>query len=282
MGKLITRSRRFVQWLSLVVLNTNFWGGSISAGIGGVSLHSLCVPVMNCEACLLAWLGCPIGRMSEYIAFHSFPWLVLGIVVVIGLAAGRVFCGWVCPLGLVQDLLHKIPVRKIALPRFLGYAKYGFLAVTVIAVAYWFGKERMFFFCNFCPTATLQVVIPGLVMGQDVLSTLSLLLRFAVLALFLVFAALNHRSFCKVMCPIGAMVALTNKFTLFRIRVNDGKCIRCSKCDKACPMDVKVMRCGDSGRSVNRDAECIECLSCQAACPVKAIGNNVPVKLKGD
>ena len=100
------------------------------------------------------------------------------------------------------------------------------------------------------------------------------ILRFSVLAVVLFLAVANHRSFCKIMCPIGAMVALTNKFSFLSLRLDGKTCIHCKKCDQACPMDVAVEPCSVSGRKINRHPECIECLTCEEVCPVTAIGNN--------
>jgi polyferredoxin len=256
-----------------VALNFNFWGIGFSSGF--------CIPVMNCEGCLLSWFACPIGRMSEFIAFREFPILVLIVVLVTGLLMGRFLCGWVCPMGLVQDMLYKIPAPRIRLPRFLTWFKYGSLVITVIVVSFYFGKMVPAFFCQFCPTAALQVVIPDMIRFEDFTLDSGRILRFSVLAAFLVFAVLNHRSFCKVMCPIGAMVALTNKFTLFGIRLDNNKCVHCHKCDRTCPMNVAVEKTAETGKKIDRDPECIQCLTCEHVCPTAAISNNSRLLRKG-
>jgi polyferredoxin len=263
----LTVWRRITQWFSLVALNTNFIGFSS----GG-----WCVPVLNCEACALSWLVCPIGRMSGSIAFHEFPWLVLGIVVVVGLLVGRMFCGWVCPMGLLQDMLYKIPSPKVAIAAGWRWMKYAFLLGGVVLVSYYIGKENnLFFFCHYCPIAALQVVAPAMISTGDYVFDLARTQRFTVLAFILVLAVLNHRSFCKIMCPIGAMQALTNKFSFFRLRMNATGCVHCHRCDKSCPMDVPVEACSRTGRGISRHTECIECLSCQEVCPVSVIRSGV-------
>ena len=69
----------------------------------------------------------------------------------------------------------------------------------------------------------------------------------------------------------GALVALTNKFSLFTLRLRGDQCVTCSQCDRACPMDVPVMANAATERAINRDTECIECLACEAVCPTGAI-----------
>lgn len=309
-----------MQAASLVALNLNLPWWTTAAAEG------YCLPVMNCEACLYAWLGCPIGMIGRSAYYLAFPVVVAVCVLVVGLIMGRFLCGWVCPMGLVQDLVHKIKTPKFHLPRPFAYLKYVFLIVTAIAVPLFFGLrgggvasaaaavgddpfaaldaqmqtgdeggepgsfpyaagipepeyvESPFFFCNFCPTAALQVALPAWIIdGHAYVSARgvgALVLRFGVLALVLVLSVGNHRFFCKVMCPIGALIALANKLTFHKIRLDRETCVSCKKCNKKCPMDVKVMEAQDTGRPVNRDTECIGCLTCEQVCPTEAISNN--------
>lgn len=276
MSMLLITRRRLVQAISLIALNVNFW--VISA------LKIGCVPVMNCEACAVAWFGCPIGMIARSIAFFEFPLIVFACVFGVGLFVGRMFCGWVCPMGFLQDMLYKIPRPKFRLPYFFVWFKYGFLILSVFVVAYVYGSEYEFtklFFCNFCPTAALDVVIPDMIMHQDYHMDSFRILRFSVLAIVLFLGVADHRSFCKVMCPVGALVAVGNKFSLFSLRLNKETCISCAKCNKGCPMGVKVMESPDAtGRAINRSTECIECLKCEQDCPVTAISNNSRVLRK--
>lgn len=268
MSILLTTKRRIVQAVSLVILNTNFWA---------FGRFGMCLPVMNCDACAVAWLGCPIGMIGRSIAYMEFPLAVLICVLVVGSLAGRFFCGWVCPLGFLQDILYKIPWLKFRIPEFLKWAKYGFLLLSVVAVSYFIEdyENSKLFFCRFCPTAAIQVVIPNMIIEDDYYLDSFKILKFSVLLIVLFLAIANHRSFCKIMCPIGALVAVTNKFSLLSLKLNKETCISCKKCDKGCPMDVRVMESPEeTGRAINRNTECIECLTCEEKCPVTAISNN--------
>jgi len=267
MSTSLTVRRRITQSVSLVLLNLNIFA---------LGSRGLCLPIMNCEACVVAWLGCPIGMMARSIAFVEFPLMVIGAVLLVGVVMGRFLCGWVCPMGFLQDLLYKIPKLKFHLPDFLKWLKYAFLLGTVVAVAYFaqdYENSRLFF-CRFCPTSALQVMIPYMAVNRLILVDWFSLLKLAVLALVLFLAVAERRSFCKIMCPVGALIAVTNKFSLFSMKLKKDTCISCTKCDKACPMNVEVMQSKESGRTINRNTECIECLSCEETCPVKAIENN--------
>lgn len=270
----LTTKRRFIQILAAVLLTCNFTVFTAnSIFFGGV-----CLPIIHCNACPLTWLACPIYTISEYIQFHAVPWLALGLVAGVGVLVGRFFCGWICPMGLLQDLMYLIPAPRLALPRFLRWLKYAFLIAGVGLVAYWAGKDVLYFFCAYCPTATLEVILPDMISRQDWALDTWRLLRFSVLIFVLVIVIFNVRWFCKAMCPVGALVAFLNKFSLFAIRLDPAACIHCGKCDKACPMGVPVEDCSRTGRAVNRHTECIECLKCQQVCPVSAIRNNARIR----
>ena len=266
----LTTKRRIVQILTAVLLTCNFTVFTSST----VFFGQVCLPIIHCNACPLTWFSCPIYMISEYVQFHAIPWLALGLIAGFGVLVGRFFCGWICPMGLLQDLLHRIPSPKFRLPLSLRWLKYAFLIVGVGAVAYWAGKEVLYFFCAYCPVATLEVPLPQMIAQHDWAMDTWRILRFSVLVTVLVLVFFNIRGFCKVMCPVGALVALANKFSLFTIRLDPAACIHCGKCDKSCPMGVPVEACSRTGRAVNRHTECIECLSCEQVCPVSAIHNN--------
>lgn len=230
-----------------------------------------CLPVMNCEACAVAWLGCPIGMIGRSIAFRETPWLVLLLVLGIGAIAGRLMCGWVCPMGLLQDLLHKLPSRKWHLPRWSAGIKYGVLAVTVVGVAWYVGYGTAFFYCTFCPTAGVQVVLPIMIADNDWLLTGARAAKMAFVVAVIVFGVLAHRSFCKVMCPVGALVAIGNRLTPFKLKLDRQACVSCGKCDRSCPMNVPVMRHREGEQPINRHPECVACLKCREVCPTHAI-----------
>jgi len=278
MALLLTTKRRIVQILAAILLTCNFTVFSSTT----VFFGSVCLPIIHCNACPLTWFNCPIYTISEYVQFHSVAWLALGLVAGVGVLVGRFFCGWICPMGLLQDLLHAIPSPKFRVPSFFRWLKYAFLIVGVGVVAYSVGKDVLYFFCAYCPVATLEVPLPQMIANRDWAMDTWRILRFSVLVVVLVLVVFNMRGFCKWMCPVGALVAFTNKFSLFTVRLDPATCIHCGKCDKACPMGVPVEACSHTGRAVSRHSECIECLTCQQVCPVDAIRNNGRILKKTD
>lgn len=253
----LTAKRRAVQFGSLLLLHSSW----------GAEAKWLCLPVLNCHSCQLAWFACPIGVLVHYAGLHVFPFLAVGTVLLLGVLGGRILCGWVCPFGFLQDLLHKLPGPKFRLPAWTSWIKYAVLVVTVLLLPFILGAATLASFCRFCPASALQVTAPRLVgSGAAALSAMTVV-KLAVLVLVLLAATMSSRAFCRVLCPIGAMLAPFNYLSLWKIRPPTEHCRQCAACREACP---EGGRPGDriaAGVAPNRALDCIVCHECQKACP---------------
>jgi len=231
---------------------------------------SLCVPILNCHSCPWAAFACPVGVIGHLVSWSVFPFLALGTILLLGALFGRLLCGWVCPFGFLQDLLHKVPIRKIHLPRRLSLLKYVVLVVMVVVVPLLIGVESNAFFCSLCPAATIQAVVPwGLMGGKNLIEIVAgTWIRFVVLAIIVLLAMTSRRSFCRFLCPIGAFLALCNRFSVFSLRYAQNDCPRCKRCLKDCPMDVQIEDFERKGQTtvVTAPSECILCLNCTKNC----------------
>ena len=126
-------TRRLVQWLSAIISNAYFKGFaslSIYQGVG----KRVCVPVLNCYSCPGALGSCPVGSMQSLLGGYKqqFSFYVAGLLTVVGAASGRLACGWLCPFGLVQELLARISRRKLHLPALAKKLKYLVLLLTIV------------------------------------------------------------------------------------------------------------------------------------------------------
>ena len=269
------RFRLLVQAVSFAFHN-GYINGWLKGSPYSGSNKLFCMPGLNCYSCPGAIGACPIGSLQAVLdsGVMKYSLYVLGFIGMIGMLCGRLVCGWLCPFGAIQDLLYRIPlfkkVKNLPGHKYLRWLKYGILLVFVILLPMLVagpGGTGQPWFCEWiCPSGTLLGGIPL------VLSNLSLRasagLRFAwkvaLLLLILVGAIKVYRPFCKYLCPLGALYGSCNKLSLYRLKVDEEKCVRCGACQKACGMDIPVYQLPNS-------VECIRCGKCMAACPTGAI-----------
>ena len=265
-------NRRLIQLYSALLYNAHL-KGYITGDIYVGKIKALCVPGLNCYSCPGAIGACPLGALQNAIASsgHRAPFYVFGIILLFGITFGRTICGYLCPMGLLQELIYKIPTYKIKknkVTKILSYLKYIILFVLVFLIPFMYSFQNFPVpaFCKYiCPSGTLEGAI-GILLNPanaDKFSMLGLLFtrKFIILSIILLSAAFIYRAFCRFLCPLGALYGLFAKFSIIGVRVNDSKCIDCGRCISKCPVDI--MKVGD--------AECVHCGKCIDHCPTKAI-----------
>ena len=233
---------------------------------------------------------CPFGGLEtlyrwidsggKFIEHSHASNLVLFVAIVLTTIATRgFFCGWVCPLGAIQEgvaamsrgLQRRVPILGAlgctartrlgwlsSLDRPLRFGRYLVLAWVLVGTAYY---GRMVF-RDVDPWAALLEV-----------ADLQLTLGLGVLAVVLLLSFVVERPFCRYACPLGATIGLIGKLSPIAIERRGDACIGCSLCTKACPVGIPVER-------VTRvtDTNCLMCLECVGACP-SAPGLNVTLTL---
>lgn len=240
------------------------WTKTIYQGWG----KGVCIPTLNCYGCPLAITSCPIGLIQHFIGLKFIPYYVMALVGGFALMVGNLFCGWMCPFGLLQDLLYRIKTKKIVMPQYLKYTKYVILVGLVGVIPYITGSP---WFCKLCPQGTLQAGLPwilwnpadpflGLPMFENMVGTL-FYIKIAILISFIISFVLIKRPFCRLFCPLGAITGLFNGLSVMQIKVEDG-CTNCGLCRKVCPVDIQI---NDDPSS----AECVRCMRCLACSEVK-------------
>lgn len=246
----------------------NLHGGTLYTG----PWKNFCNPGLNCYSCPAASLACPIGALQAVSgsANFNFSFYVVGFLLAVGVLFGRLICGWICPFGLFQELVHKIPSKKLKIWKGFRAVKYFILAVFVvllpIVATNYMGMGQPAFCQYICPSGTLFGGIPMLSTHPELRKVIGPLfsLKMGILILTVIGCVLVYRFFCKTICPLGAIYGLLNKISLYHLEVNKNKCVNCGKCAKVCKMDVEPVKHPDS-------AECIRCGACAAVCPEKAI-----------
>ena len=252
----------------------NFIKGRIYTGPG----KRLCLPGLNCYSCPGALGSCPVGSFQAVVGSSkfNFSYYITGLLIFLGVIFGRLICGFFCPFGWFQDLVHKIPSKKIStknwrIPRYIKY-------VIMVFVVWLFGvflvnKSGMAFpyFCKYiCPQGILEGGVPLIIANPGIRSAIGKLFGWKSLIL-LVFTGLSifiYRPFCKWICPLGAFYSLFNRLSFYQYKVDKNKCINCGVCARVCHMDVDITK-------DNAALECIRCGECLKACPVSAISSGM-------
>lgn len=258
------------------LLSNSYVMGFVHGKIYKGSLKNLCVPGMNCYSCPGALGACPIGAFQAVIGSrnYKFAFYIAGFLMFIGALIGRFVCGWLCPFGLIQELLHKIPfpkkIKRFRGDKLLRFLKYVILTVFVILLPLFLVdilRQGAPYFCKLiCPVGTLEGGIPLVLLNKALRGTIGWLYtwKIAILAVMLFLSILIYRPFCKYICPLGAIYSVFNKISVFRYRVDEEKCIHCGKCAQNCDMGC------DPVQDAN-DLECIRCGKCKKCCPTGAI-----------
>ena len=267
------RHRVQILW---ALLTNSYLIGFVQGKIYKGKLKNLCVPGLNCYSCPGAAGTCPIGAMQAVIGNWNFKFAfyAAGFLVFVGALMGRFVCGWLCPFGLIQDLLYKIPfprkLRTFKGDRLLRKLKYVVLLFFVILLPMFLvdvlGQGAPYFCKLICPVGTLEGGIPLVLLNKSMHGALGWLYAWKnVLLLFTVFLSiLIYRPFCKYICPLGAVYSVFNPISVFRYRIEREKCVGCDACAKVCKMQV------NPAENPNHP-ECIRCGQCKKACPKQCI-----------
>ena len=271
----LVRFRGWIQTAATLLTNIhipNLFKGKIYQG----NVKTMCVPGLNCYSCPAATGACPIGAFQAVVGSSKFKftYYITGFFILLGVLLGRFICGFLCPFGLIQDLLNKIPfpkkIRTFKGDKLLRKLKYVIFAVFVILLPLFLvdimGQGAPYFCKLICPAGTLEGGLPLVLLNKSMRSALGWLYiwKNVILVITIILSILIYRPFCKYICPLGALYSIFNPVSLYKYRVDKDKCIKCGKCAKACQMIVDPVENSNS-------PECIRCGRCRKVCPTDAI-----------
>lgn len=267
--------RRITQIITTILTNSNingFLNGTIFKG----KSKKACVPGLNCYSCPGALGSCPIGSLQAVIGSmkYNLSLYVIGIMMFFGVLFGRFICGFLCPFGLIQDLLNKIPFKKIKVNKkinnIMKYFKYVILMVFVIILPmFWVNDVGMGspYFCKLiCPSGTLTAGIPLAILNKPLRATLGFLFQWKVFILIItiLLSIIIYRPFCRYICPLGAIYSVFNPISFYKMDIDKSKCNGCKACERKCKMNIEVYKNPNS-------LECIRCGECAKVCKQNAI-----------
>lgn len=169
--------------------------------------------------------------------------LVTSVVILSSLLVGRVFCGYVCPPGALQELAYLAPIKKINVSSSITIkVRLGvFVAMVVLAVMFSFNLTKVLGL----PDLFQMVLGPGLV----------------IFLVIIIASTVVYRPFCRFVCPFGALSSLLSWKSVYGVRRNSN-CVDCGRCEKVCPPQVLKERVG---------SECYLCGRCMATCHKDAL-----------
>jgi len=271
--------RKIIQAAAALLMNGNL-SGFLTGKIYRGPLKQICAPGLNCYSCPGALGACPIGSLQALAGNPQtvVSFYVYGFLLIVGLLAGRLACGFLCPFGLIQELIHKIPLnkwRRKGCFRWLVKLKYAVLAVLVIGIPTGLtlaGEVSVPAFCKYvCPAGTLEGGIPIALANPGIRAGLGWLFvwKAAVLLLTLLLSIKLFRPFCRFLCPLGALYSLFNRVSVLRIHTDAARCDGCGVCHAVCKMEAPCPE----------DFECVRCGECAARCPRRAMRWTVRGKL---
>ena len=249
-----------VRWLSMILFSFFMIFGGI---LLGARFDKIAIPVFSCPVNMSQLTESSCYYLSHLADLFALPVgdIVLFFVSTIGSALlfGRVICGFLCPMGLVQDLMDLLRHRT----RTEGVIMNGRMYEALVPI-----RWTMLFlmlgltliggnFCNFCPAVTLSPVLAGL--------QVSLFASGFMMVIALTGSFFKRRFFCTI-CPLGYLLGLLHKISPFRITKDCTACTECGACYDACPMGIKAIY-KEREKSDVTDITCIMCGECVRKCP---------------
>lgn len=222
---------------------------------------------------------CPFGGVESFLTYvttgeflkriNASSFILLGIVLGLTAVFGRVFCGFFCPLGTLQEwiraLAKKMGIKnEIELPknidRWARYIKYGVLLVII----YFSWKVGDLVFRNYDPYNALMHL------GNEFEEKP---VGYSILGLVLLSSLFVKNWWCRYFCPLGAFLAIFRKISPFKLKRNENTCINCNACNRTCIAGLEI-----ESQAEIKSADCVSCLRCVSSCPNGSLQANIGTK----
>lgn len=234
----------------------------VSTGVIGVTFYAVVVPFLYAPYPFSS-VSDPLRTLQFFISEGATPWYPLGVLLVVFAVFGRAFCGWACPFGLFQDMIHAF--RDMDLPQslhnVLTKVKF-FVLISVFVAGYQMGTPV---FDRVNPFGTLVSAIPHMLLVGFTVDRW-VIIRLTFFFLLLVSFLFVHRFWCRYLCPVGALAALFSKVSPLHLQFDPSRCNQCKDCLDVCPTRVNIF---DVVRK--RPTECILCGDCADVCSHHAL-----------
>ncbi|MBN2153392.1 MAG: 4Fe-4S binding protein [Candidatus Lokiarchaeota archaeon] len=297
----LTLARRVVQIFVIVFLNAVFWGGVFSTDLSFFESLFRYVPFLSSPRSPLSDSGGFLEVMLGTFVSRVFPFLLIGLVIMVTVVFGRSTCGWMCPAGFIQDIFgwagevtNNSKQVSVTSHPFLSRVKNWILVLLLVFIVPFafitddptytlylqtlgdFGKNPLGFwsldefFFVFVPTVSNQLASNNL----DYLTNNWLVIVQGLFYLIVVILTFYFpRSYCRYLCPYGALTRPFAKHAIIALARNPAKCPgrkECGACELACPMQIRIL--DEPYAKISGDGECILCGKCKDACDKMGYG----------
>lgn len=292
--------RRVIQFIAFFLINYVIL--ELIFAINLLSLNNLVkgLPVLNSPRNPVS-TGAGI---LEYIFFSLtegiFPLLLIGVLILVILLTNRVFCGWICPIGTIQDVCAGFPTKKKVIKpkthRSLLKVKYAIVVILVVLLiplaltrftnqAFYldyranlgdFGDKPLSYFSLsefifvFFPNIIKEMVVRGNLV--PLFSNLIFIIIFFLYIALLVLSVWYPRIYCRYFCPFGAVASTISEYSFLKLSRNPVRCVgrtECGICEKKCPKQIRIL--DEPFEFFTGKGECNYCLTCKELCPYDAI-----------
>ena len=223
----------------------------------------------------------------------TLSWMSVGFIFIIllSLLFGRIYCSFLCPLGIFQDIISFFSKKFKFLKRYkfskaYNYIRYSLLGLTIIFLFF----NIIFFVTLLDPYSNFGRIMnglirPSLILGNNLLAIileklniyyfsplqvktnlLAIIFPISLLLILIWFAGKRGRLFCNTICPIGTFLGIISKFSIYKIKINKDTCISCGKCSFACKSECISIK--DKSVDFTR---CVGCMNCITTCETNDI-----------
>lgn len=181
---------------------------------------------------------------------------LITILIASSLIVGRIFCGYACPIGTVQELAYWFPSRKLVMKN----RKIAFIVQTIAVLAFFLG-------------GALSLSVLGALGVKEFFQLDLANLTFLIFAVLILASIFLYRPFCRFLCPFGYFSGLMAGRSMFKMVRSEG-CNNCGSCSKKCPTGQV--------KGSNEEGDCFLCLRCVDVCRKDAMKYSIMKSKKGD
>ena len=298
--KRITIARRIIQIIAFFLVNYIILEFIFSINLKGLESFTKIMPILNSPRNPLSEGAGMVEYIYYYIIEGVFPFFIILLLILILLFTNRFFCGWICPIGTIQDALSKIPKenKKVKMETHnsllnLKYVVVILITIIIVPLGITRYTDLIFYFQYkqnlgqmaqkplgyFSLSEYIFVFLPNLVQdiweSADLAPLFSDLLIFVYFAFYLIVIIISMwypRAYCRYICPFGGVAAAVSDYAFVKLSRSPVKCVgrkKCGVCERVCPKQIRIL--DEPFEFFTGGGECNMCLKCLEECPYDAI-----------